>query len=61
MIYVTMNKKEANTRQVKRLERDGADILDNVKKDQEDIMKRTIKDSVFTNLFRKILMLQRMI
>ena len=38
---------------MKRLERDSAEILDNVKKDQEDIMKRTIKDSVFTNLFQE--------
>ena len=37
---------------MKRLERDSAEILDNVKKEQEDIMKRTIKDSVFTNLFQ---------
>ena len=50
-IYDTI-KKEADTRQVKRLERNSADILDNIKKDQEGIMKRTIKDSVFTDLFQ---------
>ena len=37
---------------MKRLERIDADISDNVKKDQEGIMKRTIKDSVFTDLFQ---------
>ena len=41
--------KKAIIRQVKRLEKNSADISDNVKKDQEGIMKRTIKDSVFTD------------
>ena len=50
--FMILLKKEADTRQVKRLERNSADILDNVKKDQEGIMKRTIKDSVFTDLFQ---------
>ena len=50
-IYDTI-KKEADTRQVKRLERNSVGILDNIKKDQEGIMKRTIKDSVFTDLFQ---------
>ena len=50
--FVILLKKEADTRQVKRLERIDADISDNVKKDQEGIMKRTIKDSVFTDLFQ---------
>ena len=47
-----MNKKETIIRQVKRLERNIVDVSDNVKKDQEGIMKRTIKDSVFTDLFQ---------
>ena len=47
-----MNKRRGSIRQVKRLERIDADISDNVKKDQEGIMKRTIKDSVFTDLFQ---------
>ncbi len=45
-------KKKQDTRQVKRLERNDVEIVDNVKKDQEGIMKRTIKDSVFTDLFQ---------
>ena len=44
--------KKAIIRQVKRLERNSADVSDDVKKDQEGIMKRTIKDSVFTDLFQ---------
>ena len=39
-------------RQVKRLERNDNEILDNVKKDHDEIMKWTIKDSVFTDLFQ---------
>ena len=50
--FVILLKKEADTRQVKRLERNDVEIVDNVKKDQEKIMKRTIKDSVFTDLFQ---------
>ena len=50
--FMILLKKEAIIRQVKRLERNSADISDNVKKDQEGIMKRTIKDSVFTDLFQ---------
>ena len=50
--FVILLKKEADTRQVKRLERNDVEIVDNVKKDQEGIMKRTIKDSVFTDLFQ---------
>ncbi len=50
--FMILLKKEADTRQVKRLERNDIEILDNVKKDQEGIMKRTIKDSVFTDLFQ---------
>ena len=50
--FMILLKKEADTRQVKRLERNDVDISDNVKKDQEKIMKRTIKDSVFTDLFQ---------
>ncbi|WP_330684449.1 hypothetical protein [Sporofaciens musculi] len=37
---------------MKRLEKNSADVSDNGKKDQEGIMKRTIKDSVFTDLFQ---------
>ena len=37
---------------MKRLEKNDVEILDNVKKEQEGIMKRTIKDSVFTDLFQ---------
>ena len=44
--------KKAIIRQVKRLERNSADVSDDVKKDQEGIMKRTIKDSVFADLFQ---------
>ncbi len=51
-IYGTIKQKETNTRQVKRLEKNSADVSDNGKKDQEGIMKRTIKDSVFTDLFQ---------
>ena len=50
--FVILLKKEADTRQVKRWERNDVEIVDNVKKDQEGIMKRTIKDSVFTDLFQ---------
>ena len=50
--FMILLKKEADTRQVKRLERNDVEIVDNVKKDQEKIMKRTIKDSVFTDLFQ---------
>ena len=50
--FVILLKKEADTRQVKRLERNDVEIVDNVKKDHEGIMKRTIKDSVFTDLFQ---------
>ena len=50
--FMILLKKEADTRQVKRLERNDIEILDNVKKEQEGIMKRTIKDSVFTDLFQ---------
>ena len=50
--FMILLKKEADTRQVKRLERNDIEILDNIKKDQEGIMKRTIKDSVFTDLFQ---------
>ena len=34
------------------MEKNSADVSDNGKKDQEGIMKRTIKDSVFTDLFQ---------
>ena len=34
------------------MEKNDVEILDNVKKEQEGIMKRTIKDSVFTDLFQ---------
>ena len=34
------------------MEKNDVEILDNVKKEQEKIMKRTIKDSVFTDLFQ---------
>ena len=37
---------------MKRLERNDVKVLDNIKKEQEGIMKRTIKDSVFTDLFQ---------
>lgn len=37
---------------MKRLERNDVEILDNVKKDHDEIMKWTIKDSVFTDLFQ---------
>ena len=50
--FMILLKKEAIIRQVKRLERNSADVSDDVKKDQEGIMKRTIKDSVFTDLFQ---------
>ena len=50
--FVILLKKEADTRQVKRLERNDVEIVGNVKKDHEGIMKRTIKDSVFTDLFQ---------
>ena len=50
--FMILLKKEADTRQVKRLERNDVEIVDNVKKDHEGIMKRTIKDSVFTDLFQ---------
>ena len=50
--FMILLKKEADTRQVKRLERNDVDISDNVKKDQEKIMKRTLKDSGFTDLFQ---------
>ena len=50
--FMILLKKEADTRQVKRLERNDVEIVDNVKKEQEGIMKRTIKDSVFTDLFQ---------
>ncbi|MCI9202059.1 MAG: hypothetical protein HFI03_17160 [Lachnospiraceae bacterium] len=47
-----MNKRRGLVRQVKRLERNDVKVLDNIKKEQEGIMKRTIKDSVFTDLFQ---------
>ena len=50
--FMILLKKEADTRQVKRLERNDVEIVGNVKKDHEGIMKRTIKDSVFTDLFQ---------
>lgn len=47
-----MDMRRGLVRQVKRLERNDNEILDNVKKDHDEIMKWTIKDSVFTDLFQ---------
>ena len=47
-----MDMRRGLVRQVKRLERNDVEILDNVKKDRDEIMKWTIKDSVFTDLFQ---------
>jgi hypothetical protein len=50
-IYDTI-KKRSNYKAGEKIGKNSADISDNVKKDQEGIMKRTIKDSVFTDLFQ---------